>query len=236
MRCCVKMIHFKQVLWKMAEQLTMYLSYTYQKDSLYCCFIDFTKAFDYINRHALFYKLIMNSVKGKSLKILIDMFNKSSSMVCVNAALSEKIDSSYGVLQGGFLSPKLFNSYLCDLGGHLDKSIGVNIHGTKVAHLLYSDDLALLATTAEGLQSQLQNLYNYCKKWHLIVSMTKTNVMIFNAKKKHKSSTFSYNNEVVEVVESHKYLGFVICSNHKDIFHEVYQQLASKGRKTSYQA
>ena len=206
-----------------------------QKDSLYCCFIDFTKAFDYINRHAMFYKLIMSGVKGKSLKILIDMFNKSS-MVRVNAALSERIDSSYGVLQGGVLSPKLFNSYLCDLGEHLDKSIGVNIHGTKVAHLLYADDLVLLATTAEGLQSQLQNLYNYCKKWHLIVSMTKTNVMIFNAKKKQKSSTFSYNNEVVEVVESYKYLGFLICSNHKDIFHDVYQQLASKGRKTSYQA
>ena len=46
------------------------------------------------------------------------MFNKSSSMVRVIAALSEKIDSSYGVLQGGVLSPKLFNGYLCDLGQH----------------------------------------------------------------------------------------------------------------------
>ena len=60
--------------------------------------------------------------------------------------------------------------------------------------------------------------------------------MVFNAKKKHKSITFSYNDEVVEVVDSYKYLGFLICSNHKDIFHEVYQQLASKGRKTSHQA
>ena len=73
------------------------------------------------------------------------------------------------------------------------------------------------------------------KKWHLIVSMTKTNVMILNAKKKQKCSIFSYDNEVVEVVESYKYLGFLICSNHTDIFHEVYQQLASKERKTSYQ-
>ena len=102
------------------------------------------------------------------------------------------------------------------------------IYGTRVAHLLYADDLVLLATTAEGLQSQIQNLYNYCKKWHLIVSMTKTNVMVFNVKKRQNSSTFFYNNEVVEVVDSYKYLGFLICSNHKDIFHEVYQQLASK--------
>ena len=107
-------------------------------------------------------------------------------MVRVNAALSEKIDSSYGVLHGGVLNPKLFNSYLCDLGEHLDKSIGVNIHGTKVAHLLYADDLVLLATTAEGLQSQLQNLYNYCKKWYLIVSMTKTNVIILMQKRNKK--------------------------------------------------
>ena len=85
-----------------------------------------------------------------------------------------------------------------------------------IAHLLYADDPVLLATTAEGLQSQLHNLYSYCQKWHLIVSMTKTNVMIFNAKKKHKISTFSYNNEVVEMEDSYKYLEFLICSNYKD--------------------
>ena len=39
------------------------------------CFIEFTKAFDYINRHAMFYKVIVKGVKGKSLKILIDMFD-----------------------------------------------------------------------------------------------------------------------------------------------------------------
>ena len=60
----------------------------------------------------MFYKLIKNGVRGKSLKILIDMFNKSPSMVQVNAASSETIDSSYGVLQGGVLSPKLTATFV----------------------------------------------------------------------------------------------------------------------------
>ena len=59
-------------------------------------------------------------------------------MVRVNGELSEKIDSSYGVLQGGVLSPKLFTNYLSAIGKCFDKSIGVNICGTRIAHLLYA--------------------------------------------------------------------------------------------------
>ena len=62
--------------------------------------------------------------------------------------------------------------------------------------------------------------------------------MVFNEKKNKKKNTFSYNNVVVEVTDSYKYLGFLISYflYHEDIFHEVYQQLASKGRKILYQA
>ena len=98
------------------------------KRPLYCCFIDFTKAFDYINRYALFYKLTQSGVKGKSLKILIDMFKNSFSMVRVNGELSEKIDSLYGVLQGGVLSPKLFTNYLNDIGECFDLNLGIDIN------------------------------------------------------------------------------------------------------------
>ena len=141
-----------------------------------------------------------------------------------------------GVLQGGVLSPKLFTSYLSDIGKCFDQSVGVDICGTRIAHLLYADDLVLLSTSAKGLQSQLLSLYEYCKRWHLIVSMTKTNVMIFNEKRKKELHTFTYNNKIIEQVDSYKYLGFQISSKHKDFFHKTYQQLAAKGRKTLFQA
>ena len=73
------------------------------KKPLYVCFIDFTKAFDYINRHALIYKLFKRNASGKTFK------------------------SCFGVIQGGVLSPQLFNEFLSDLGDHLDPECGVKL-------------------------------------------------------------------------------------------------------------
>ena len=40
---------------------------------LYCCFVDFTKAFDYIDRDILWYKLIKIGVRGQMLNIMIHL-------------------------------------------------------------------------------------------------------------------------------------------------------------------
>ena len=204
--------------------------------SLYCCFIDFTKAFDYINRKALFYKLICNQVKGKALQVLMNLYEKSHSRVRVKSELSENIDSLYGVLQGGVLSPKLFNTFLSDIAEHLDLDCGVDIYGMNVAYLLYADDLVLMSSSPDKLQSQLNKLFQYCRKWHLIVNMTKSNIMIFNDKRKKNTYNFKYGDATVEKVESYKYLGFILNTSHKDIFFETYDQLWDKGRKAAYEA
>ena len=56
------MIHFKQDLKQTVEPQIIYLFsilYTIQQyKTLYVCFIDFIKAFDYINRNALIYKTV----------------------------------------------------------------------------------------------------------------------------------------------------------------------------------
>ena len=73
----------------------------------YICFVDFTKAFDYVNRYALYYKLI-RGIQGELLKLICDMYSKAVCCVKWKGEVSEHIDSKYGVLQGGMLSPKLF--------------------------------------------------------------------------------------------------------------------------------
>ena len=45
--------------------------------------------------------------------------------------------------------------------------------------LLYADDLAILSTRAEGLQSMLDALQNFSKKRRLTVSLKKTEVLVF---------------------------------------------------------
>ena len=166
----------------------------------------------------------------------MNLYEKAHSKVRVNSVLSEDIDSMYGVLQGGVLSPKLFNTFLSDINQYLDPDDGVNIYGMPVAYLLYADDLVLLATSPEDLQKQLDRLFQYCRKWHLIVNMDKSNIMIFNNKKGNNRENFTYGDKSMERVDSYKYLGYLLTSSHKDIFYDAYGQLCDKGRKAVYQS
>ncbi len=70
--------------------------------------MDFTKAFDYINIYALYYKLLKRGIKGKMLKLICDMYKKVKYRVKWKGKIREETDSEFGVLQGGILSPKLF--------------------------------------------------------------------------------------------------------------------------------
>ena len=56
---------------------------------LYCCFVDFTKAFDYVERDILWYKLIKIGVRGHMLDIIKSMYNTVQSRVKNNNTLSE---------------------------------------------------------------------------------------------------------------------------------------------------
>ncbi len=76
------------------------------------CFVDFTKAFDYVNGHVLYYKLMKRGLKGKMLNLVCDMYKKAKCKVKWKRKLGDEIDSKYGVLQGGMMSPKHFSEFL----------------------------------------------------------------------------------------------------------------------------
>ena len=42
----------------------------------YCCFIDYKKAFDFINRSNLWFKLIQQGIEGKVLRIIRSLYEK----------------------------------------------------------------------------------------------------------------------------------------------------------------
>ena len=87
-----------------------------RKKPLYVCYIHLNKGFDYLNRDALILKLQQRNVDGKFLNTIKFMFLKSNSRVKWNGKISKPIKNRYGVMQGGVLSPKLFNEFLQDLG------------------------------------------------------------------------------------------------------------------------
>ena len=141
-----------------------------RKKLLYVCYIDFTKAFDYLNRDALNLKLQQRNVDGKFLNTIKSMFLKSSSRVKWNCKISKPIKTRYGVMQGGVLSPKLFNEFLQDHGNYLNPKYGLKIGYIYLAYLLFADDIVLFSEFAEKYKylgiwcSNDKNILNFVKK------------------------------------------------------------------------
>ena len=202
----------------------------FKKKPTYLCFVDFTKAFDYINRNALYYKLSKKGMGLKMLKMIISMFEKAQAKVHQQGSLSASIDSVFGVLQGGILSPKLFNEFLSDLPGYLNNSDGICIDNTPFTHLLYADDVVLISESAKGLQNSIDKLHTFCSEWHLIVNTSKTKVMQFGVK---DQTCFLYNKQGIENVNMFKYLGHTI-STHRNMHKMMPDYLATQAQKALF--
>ena len=190
---------------------------------------DFIKAFDFVNWDALLYKLKQKGVCGNFLNVLKNMFEKATNKVKWQGLLSNSFQCPYGVLQGGIISPKLFNEYLSDIGNTLSSEAGVYLDELLFYYLLYADDLVLFSETEIGLQTQLNMLQQYCQKWHLILSLPKTKIMIFN--KRNYIPQIYFDNQLLEFVSQFKYLGIIFDSNKKQILHSTPSYLADQANR-----
>ena len=87
---------------------------------LYCAFIDFTKAFDYVVRENLWYKLIKLGLRGKILNIIKSMYRSVKSRVKSCNKLGNEFYCKLCVRQGECLSPLLFSMFLNDIEEEFD--------------------------------------------------------------------------------------------------------------------
>ena len=83
---------------------------------------------------------------------------------------TEDIKVQCGIFQGDSLSPLLFCICLIPLTEQMNKlNTGYEEHTTKtkISHLLYMDDLKLIAKTEEELQKQIQTVKTFSDDIHM---------------------------------------------------------------------
>ncbi len=107
---------------------------------LFCAFVDFSKAFDYVVRDNLWYKIIQLGIRGKMFDIIKSIYNNVKTRVKYNNQLSDEFSCSLGVRQGECLSPFLFAIYVNDLEQELSNKgfDGIDIGMAKLFLLLYA--------------------------------------------------------------------------------------------------
>ena len=211
------------------------------KRKLYCCFVDYQKAFDSVWREALWYKTELHGISGRFMSTVKSLYQNVKSCVFQNGQTSEFFTCSAGVRQGENLSPLLFSLFVNDLEKYmtdnqcnpLNFQFGQINHMLKLLLLMYADDTVILSDSRAGLQKGLLTLENYCDKWKLNLNSGKTKVCVFSGSKvKPGSITFNYKGDKLEVVEDFKYLGVVF--NYNGNFKKNADALLTQGRKAMF--
>ena len=120
------------------------------------CSLDLSKAFDKMNHHGLFVKLMDRHIPVNLLKVLELWFTSSVTCVKWGTFFSSFYRLSCGVRQGGVLSPYLFAIYLDSVIEKVKNSkSGCQINWSYVGILAYADDILLIAPTVMSLQTMV---------------------------------------------------------------------------------
>lgn len=186
-----------------------------------CTFVDFKKAYDSVDRQALFQELEELGLDRKTTEIIKQTLTNTKSKVKFMGELSSEFEIKTGVRQGDGLSPLLFNLILNKVIKEWIKELkekeifdpirlGSKNLGVEVICLAFADDLAILAKNVETAQQQVEILKESAAKVGLQISFDKTQY-ISNQKIAPKSIVTKYGK--INRVHKFKYLGEIILAN-----------------------
>ena len=179
------------------------------------CAMDLSKAFDRINHHILFTKLMRRRLPVYVLTVIEHWFAISVTCVKWHNCLSSFFNLATGTRQGGVLSPVLFNIYLDEvIAVALRSGVGCHIGIINVAILVYADDILLLAPTVSSLQLLLDICHKELDKLEMEINYKKTVCMRIGPGCKRECANITVNHSHnLRWVHQVRYLGVVIVSS-----------------------
>ena len=186
-----------------------------QRKSTFACFVDFSKAYDRIDRRLLWTKLETLGLHGNILRTLKQLYTGYKCCVRLNGISTDYFDVLCGLKQGCILSPLLFNIYINDLVDTLNRSgCGIKLDNDRISCLLYADDIALLAENEKDLQDMLDIVHTWCCKWKMKINYDKTQIVHFRPDSRPRSaSLFVCGDKTVQLTDKYKYLGLIFTEH-----------------------
>ena len=189
-----------------------------RKKDTFATFIDFSKAYDRVNRSLLWHKLEALGVQGKMLNSLKSLYEHVQCTIRINGEYSEWFNVKTGLKQGCILSPQLFNIFANDLT-HAIRVLNCGLQfadENSVSILLYAHDIVLLSDNEAKMQTMLDCLDQWCLNWGLAINFDKSKVIHFrNASHPRTEYNFHCGQSHVDIIDQYKYLG-VVFTEHLD--------------------
>jgi len=84
------------------------------------------------------------------------------------------------IRQGDVLAPSVFCLFIDDLINEIKSlNCGIDMEGVDISVLVFTDDIALVASDMEKLQEMTNKLEHWCSHWKTTVNTSKTKLMHF---------------------------------------------------------
>lgn len=230
-----------------------------QNVALFQVFVDLTKAFDTVNRKAMWTILRKLGCPPNFIRMITELHRDMKGRVTVNGLLSDEIPIENGVKQGDIQAPTLFSLYFAALLLHAFKNCETGVFlrfrttgsvfdlrrlkaKTKtftalIRELLYADDADFVAHSEKDMQEIMDRFSSACTAFGLTISIKKTKVMFTPPPgTAYVEPSIYVNNERLEVVDTFIYLGSTMARDGNldaEISHRVAKASTAYGRLES---
>ena len=188
-----------------------------QKLPLYSCFVDLTAAYDCVQHDLLWETLQRLGIGGRMFAAVQGLYAEPNLAMKVGGRAGSSQPARIGVRQGCPLSPTLFGVFMDVLHDYIEENAGScgalfdAPHSQRqiVSHLMYADDIVLLADTPGDLQRLIDVISEFFAAVGLEVSDSKTQTMVFHSQFANPPppQSFSYRQRQLPAVTEYKYLG-----------------------------
>ncbi|WP_435316529.1 reverse transcriptase domain-containing protein, partial [Klebsiella pneumoniae] len=199
---------------------------------VYFAFMDLEKAYDRVDRNALWDVLVMYGVGGRLLRAVKSLYNDSRACVRVGTGVSDWFPVRMGLRQGCVMSPWLFNLYIDGVVREVNarvfgrglKLVDAEDRVWELSQLLFADDTVLVADSEEKLQRLVAEFGRVCERRKLRVNVAKSKVMKCTRNEGGARMNVILNGEILEEVNQFKYLGSIIAAGggvETDVSHRI---------------
>ena len=145
--------------------------------TIYFCFIDYTKAFDFVDHNQLWTILKEMGIPDHFTCLLRNLFVGKEATVRTGYGTTAWLQIGKGVCQGCILSLCLFNlyaEYIMRNAGLDEAQAGIKIAGRNISNLRYAVDTTVMAESEEELKSLLMKVKMESGKVGLKLNIQKT--------------------------------------------------------------
>ena len=150
----------------------------------FVAFLDSRKAFPTTSPRVVMVKLWDKGIRGKMWRAIWSTFGDAEARIHIGCAASAPFQASGGLPEGRCASPICYLVFVDDLIATLAAEPGILVggaSGTNISVLAFADDIALLASSASGLQRLLDIAARYAHEHAFQFSQKKSNTMVVGA-------------------------------------------------------